>query len=149
MLVWNSTAAGGAVTLNGKSVCDFYGFPVPSGNAPAPTAGQTSTLVYDQALDIWLSNAGGLQNDASPELMVQLCNEMSTGGWFHIPYLAADNPANFATPFATYCRDNLTPGKAKFEVGNEIWGSYCKRVSIQELQFAPRQPTLGLTRKRR
>lgn len=82
-----------------------------------------------------LRPAATLQNDFVPlnelpvtldqvaplELMIQLCNEASVGGWFCIP-INAD--AAYIDKFLNTIKAKLNPGlKARIELSNEVWNS--------------------------
>lgn len=115
-IVWSASSSN--PTLSGKSV------KTTNGQTASVSSGDTWTLVYDADLDYWLGEREGLSSSVPVELMIQLCNEIGANFWGHIPGFAADNPANWATPCATYCRDNLNSGLvAKYEIVNEIWNT--------------------------
>jgi hypothetical protein len=115
-IVWSASSSN--PTLLGKAVKTLYS------ETASVSSGDTWTLVFDADLDYWLGNREGLVSGVPPELMVELCNEIGAHFWMHIPGFAADNPANWATPFATYVKANLHPSlTAKYEVVNEIWNN--------------------------
>jgi len=61
-------------------------------------------------------------NDGVPiEEMVALANRVGADPWFAMPWNADDE---YITRFATYVRDNLTPGRRVYvEVSNEVWNA--------------------------
>lgn len=53
------------------------------------------------------------------EIMVALCNQLGTNGWFNFPHRATNE---YITNFATYVRTNLDPSlTAHYEYSNEVW----------------------------
>lgn len=54
-----------------------------------------------------------------PEVMIELCNQAGTDGWFTIPFYASDE---YIREFAQIIKDNLDPRlTAHIEYGNELW----------------------------
>lgn len=53
------------------------------------------------------------------EVMVKLCNQTKSSGWFNMPHQATDD---YITKFAGYVKNNLDPSlKAYVEYSNECW----------------------------
>ena len=89
------------------------------------SSGRLCTCIYDQDLNVWICTDGGLRAGVPPETMTQLCNLISAHCWTHIPYLALDNPANWATPLAQHLQTNLSSGLLAFyECNNEVWNTF-------------------------
>lgn len=59
------------------------------------------------------------QNGMSPELMIELANELHVNPWFNMPHMANDD---YVRNFATLVRDTLDPSlTANVEWSNEVW----------------------------
>jgi hypothetical protein len=91
------------------------------------------TLVYDAVLNAWIQygmNGGtipgsfGINNSVPPELLLQLCVEMSAHPYFISPPLACDPMTDWHTSLATYCRDSAPSWMIpRFEGPNELWNT--------------------------
>jgi hypothetical protein len=129
------TSAVATIDIEGTGRKNMLGYYAATTVGTNYTAGSPATLVYDAALDGYITYGGlgpysvgtsysYMRNLVPIEAIVALSNLVGAHPWLHVNYLALDPLTDYATELATYCKNNLDAGLIpRFEPSNEVWNS--------------------------